>query len=92
MPSMRAMWSAGPAAEFDNITMYNCSFLSVNCVEAFAETLYILMCGTGLGFSIEQKEIENLPEIPKIQNDIKIVKLIEDSREGWADSVKQLMY
>lgn len=53
MPSMRALWTAGPAAEFDNTCMYNCSFQAVDCVEAFAECLYILMCGAGYGFSVE---------------------------------------
>jgi ribonucleoside-triphosphate reductase len=53
MPSMRALWAAGPAMRDNHITSYNCSFVVVNCLEAFAETLYILMCGTGVGFSIE---------------------------------------
>ena len=52
MPSMRMLWAAGPAAEKDNTVIYNCSFAKLNCVEAFAECLHILMCGTGFGFSV----------------------------------------
>ena len=52
MPSMRFLWAAGPAAQFDNTCIYNCAFAKINSVEAFAECLYILMCGTGFGFSV----------------------------------------
>ena len=52
MPSMRMLWAAGEAAEKDNTCIYNCSFAKINCVEAFAECLHILMCGTGFGFSV----------------------------------------
>ena len=52
MPSMRFLWAAGPAAEFDNTCIYNCAFAKINSIEAFAECLYILMCGTGFGFSV----------------------------------------
>ncbi|MHA2219149.1 MAG: ATP cone domain-containing protein, partial [Candidatus Hodarchaeales archaeon] len=66
MPSMRAFWTAGPAAEFDNTCMYNCSFQAIDCVDAFAECLYILMCGAGYGFSVESKYINKLPEVPHL--------------------------
>ena len=92
MPSMRFLWSSGPAAEKDNTVIYNCSFAKLNCVEAFAECLHILMCGTGFGFSVEAEEVEKLPSIPEIKSGKDIARvIIEDSREGWADSVKILM-
>ena len=92
MPSMRFLWSAGPAAERDNTVIYNCSFAKLNCVEAFAECLHILMCGTGFGFSVEAEEVEKLPSIPEIKSGKDVARVvIEDSREGWADSVKILM-
>tara|TARA_R110002020_G_scaffold449690_1_gene663026 strand:- start:353 stop:2221 length:1869 start_codon:yes stop_codon:yes gene_type:complete len=92
MPSMRFLWSAGPAAEKDNTVIYNCSFAKLNCVEAFAECLHILMCGTGFGFSVEEDEVSKLPSIPEIKSGKDIVReVIDDSREGWADSVKILM-
>jgi ribonucleoside-triphosphate reductase len=92
MPSMRFLWAAGPAAKADNTCIYNCSFAKINSVEAFAECLYVLMCGTGFGFSVEEEEVSKLPEVPAIksaQGNAKFV--IEDSKAGWADSVKDLM-
>ena len=92
MPSMRFLWAAGPAAEFDNTCIYNCAFGKINTVEAFAECLYILMCGTGYGFSVEQEEVEKLPEVPEIKSGQGLPKVvIKDSKAGWADSVKTLM-
>ena len=92
MPSMRFLWSAGPAAEKDNTVIYNCSFAKLNCVEAFAECLHVLMCGTGFGFSVEEDEVSKLPSIPEIKSGKDIARVtIDDSREGWADSVKTLM-
>ena len=92
MPSMRFLWAAGPAAKADNTCIYNCSFAKINSVEAFAECLYILMCGTGFGFSVESEEVEKLPVIPEIKSGQAIKKvMIEDSKKGWADSVNTLM-
>jgi len=92
MPSMRFLWAAGPAADFDNTCIYNCAFGKINAVEAFAECLYILMCGTGYGFSVEQEEVEKLPEVPEIKSGQALAKVvIDDSKAGWADSVKTLM-
>ena len=92
MPSMRFLWAAGPAAKFDNTCIYNCSFAKINTIEAFAECLYILMCGTGFGFSVEKEEIDKLPTIPKIKSALGNEKIpIFDSKAGWADSVKMLM-
>ena len=92
MPSMRFLWAAGPAANFDNTCIYNCAFGKINSVEAFAECLYILMCGTGFGFSVEQEEVMKLPEVPEIKSGQAFAKvLIDDSKAGWADSVQTLM-
>lgn len=91
MPSMRALWAAGPAARADNITLYNCSFVCVDNPEVFSEALYILMCGTGLGFSVENKYISKLPSVPNINPHDKQTFVVEDSRAGWADSVRILV-
>ncbi len=92
MPSMRTMWAAGEAAKVDNTCMYNCSFLNIDSIESFSEAFYILMCGTGLGFSVEQEIIEkNFKEVPKINPDNKTINIIDDSRKGWADSVYDLI-
>ena len=72
MPSMRFLWAAGPAAKADNTTIYNCSFSKINSVEAFAECLYSLMCGTGFGFSVEQEEIHKLAEVAEIKTGIPV--------------------
>jgi len=92
MPSMRFLWAAGPAAQYDNTCIYNCAFAKINSVEAFSECLYILMCGTGFGFSVEKEEVEQLPSIPVIKSGQALEKIpIFDSKAGWADSVKMLM-
>ena len=92
MPSMRFLWAAGPAAKADNTCIYNCSFAKINSVDAFAECLYVLMCGTGFGFSVEAEEVNKLPAVPEIKSGQGLAKvLIDDSKAGWADSVKTLM-
>ena len=92
MPSMRFLWAAGPAAKADNTCIYNCSFAKINSVDAFAECLYVLMCGTGFGFSVEAEEVNKLPVVPEIKSGQGLPKtLIDDSKAGWADSVKILM-
>lgn len=91
MPSMRLLMTAGEACERDNIAAYNCSYLAVNNKRAFSEALYILMNGTGVGFSCERQEISKLPEIPdelKLCDDIIVV---EDSKLGWAKAFKKLL-
>ncbi len=91
MPSMRAVWAAGHAAKQDNTTMYNCAYISVDSIESFSECLYILCCGTGVGFSVEEKHISKLPEV-NIMDHTKIPEMyiIPDNKAGWADSVKIL--
>ncbi len=91
MPSMRALWAAGAAARADNLTMYNCSYARVDSVDSFAESLYILMCGTGDGYSVRKQWVYNLPHVPSINTYNKVPIIIQDSRSGWADSVKILM-
>jgi ribonucleotide reductase alpha subunit len=90
MPSMRFMWAAGAPAEQDNVTIYNCAFAAVDDTDVFAEALYILLCGTGFGFSVENKYIEKLPIIPSDIFPTNQVYEVEDSKQGWADSVKFL--
>lgn len=91
MPSMRFLWSAGEPAEADNTTIYNCSFAAVDRPEVFAEALYILMCGTGYGFSVENKYVQQLPAVPSDIHLTDKIYIIDDSRKGWADSVKILI-
>ncbi len=91
MPSMRALWTAGVAATFDNVCTYNCAFAVVDCVDVFAEAVYILMCGTGFGYSVERKYVEKLPVVPKQSGERAGTYEIPDNKMGWADSVKVLM-
>ena len=90
MPSMRAMMTAGPAADRDNTCIYNCSYLAVDDPKAFDEAMFILLCGTGVGFSVERQYINKLPEVPTLfQSDTTIV--VRDSKEGWAKAVRQVL-
>lgn len=86
LPSMRALWCAGPAMDRDSTCGYNCSYLPIDNLKAFAEALYILMCGTGVGFSVERTFVGNLP-IVSAPTGTELSYLIEDSTEGWADSL-----
>jgi len=87
MPSMRLFWSAGKAARGTNVSAYNCSFIAPTKIQDFAEIMYLLMCGTGVGFSVEQKTVQKLPQI-KMQTGKKLAAhMVKDSKEGWADSV-----
>jgi len=91
MPSMRALMTAGPALERDNIAAYNCSFIAVDSLRAFDEAMYILMNGTGVGFSVEQKYIEQLPVIAEEFFQTNTTIVVEDSKLGWAKSFKELL-
>lgn len=86
LPSMRAFWSAGPAALRDNTCFYNCSFIGLDSLKSFGELLYILMQGTGVGFSVESRFISNLPTVQKATGE-KVVYTIPDTTEGWADCI-----
>lgn len=91
MPSMRLMMSAGEACKRDNIAAYNCSYLAVNNKRAFSECLYILMNGTGVGFSCERQDINKLPEIPNDISKCEDVIVVGDSKLGWAKAFKKLL-
>jgi ribonucleoside-diphosphate reductase alpha chain len=91
MPSMRLLMTAGEACERDNVSAYNCSYLAVNNKRAFSETLYILMNGTGVGFSCEKKEVEKLPSIPNDLKEVDDVIVVGDSKLGWAKAYKKLI-
>ncbi len=91
MPSMRLMMSAGEACERDNIAAYNCSYLAINNKRAFSEALYILMNGTGVGFSCERQEISKLPVIPEDIDKSDDTIVVGDSKLGWAKAFKKLL-
>ncbi len=90
MPSMRAMMTAGPAANRDNTCMYNCSYLPVEDPKSFDEAMFILLCGTGVGFSVERQFISKLPEIPELF-DSETTIVVKDSKEGWAKALRQVL-
>ena len=90
MPSMRAMMTAGPALNRDHTAGYNCSYLPVDDPKAFDEAMYILLCGTGVGFSVERQYIQNLPEIPEMSESDTTV-IVKDSKEGWAKGLRQVL-
>lgn len=91
MPSMRAIMSAGKALERDNTAGFNCSFIPVDDPKAFDEALHILSCGTGVGFSVESRFTEKLPEVPHKIYDSETVIVVRDSKEGWAKALRQLI-
>ena len=90
MPSMRSLMTAGPAASRDNTCMYNCSYLPVDDLKSFDEAMFILLCGTGVGFSVERQFISKLPEVPKLFESESIV-VVKDSKEGWAKALRQVI-
>ena len=87
MPSMRLMWSAGTAARKTNVSAYNCSFITPSRLEDFAEIMYLLMCGTGVGFSVESQTIQRLPIINRQKGTKLTTRVIDDSKEGWGDAL-----
>ena len=90
MPSMRSLMTAGKSSARDNTCMYNCSYLPVDDPKAFDEAMFILLCGTGVGFSVEREFITKLPEVPSLfESDTTIV--IKDSKEGWAKGLRQVL-
>jgi ribonucleoside-triphosphate reductase (thioredoxin) len=91
MPSMRAMMTSGPALDRDNTCAYNCSYLPVDDPKAFDEAMFILLCGTGVGFSVERQYVNKLPEVPErlFASDDTIV--VADSKEGWAKAYRKLL-
>ena len=91
MPSMRAIMTAGKALDRDNTAGYNCSYLPVDDPKAFDEAMYILLCGTGVGFSVEHKYVDQLPEVPDQLFDSQTTISVADSKEGWAKALRQLI-
>jgi ribonucleoside-triphosphate reductase (thioredoxin) len=92
MPSMRALMTAGPALDRCHVGGYNCSYVPVDSPRAFDETMYILMCGTGVGFSVERHNIEKLPTVNEEFHETDTVIKVGDSRPGWAKSLKELIF
>jgi ribonucleoside-diphosphate reductase alpha chain len=91
MPSMRAVMTAGKSADRDNTCVYNCSYLPVDDSKSFDEAMFILLCGTGVGFSVESKYINRLPEVPEKLFESEHTIVVHDSKEGWAKSLRLLL-
>jgi len=91
MPSMRSLMTAGKALERDNTAGYNCSYLPIDDAKAFDEAMYILLCGTGVGFSVERQSIQKLPDIPEELFESNTIVVVSDSKEGWAKSLRQVI-
>jgi ribonucleoside-diphosphate reductase alpha chain len=91
MPSMRAVMTAGAALDRDHVAGYNCSFVPVDSPRSFDETMYILMCGTGVGFSVEYKYVNKLPAIPESFEKSTTTIVVEDSKQGWAKAFRELL-
>lgn len=90
LPSMRALMTAGPALDRDNVAAYNCAYGEVDHPRIFDEAIYILMCGTGLGFSVERQYVNKLPEVPEL-NKVDTTIVVEDSKRGWAKALRKLI-
>lgn len=91
MPSMRCLMTAGPALERDNVAGFNCSYLPIDHPRAFDELMYILLCGTGVGYSVERQYVSQLPEIAEEFHDSDTTIAVPDSKIGWAKSFRQLV-
>ena len=91
MPSMRCLMTAGKALERDACAGYNCSYLPIDSPRAFDEIMYILMCGTGVGFSVERQYINQLPEVAEEFHDTDTVIVVRDSKIGWATAVREMV-
>ena len=91
VPSMRTIMTAGEALERNHVAAYNCSYLAVDDPKAFDEALLVLMCGTGVGFSVERQFISKLPEVPSELTETEEVVVVADSKEGWAKALRQLI-
>ena len=91
MPSMRALMTAGEALKRDNTAGYNCSYLPVDDPKSFDEAMFILLCGTGVGFSVERQFVSKLPEVPEQLFESETIIHVKDSKEGWAKAFRQLL-
>jgi ribonucleoside-diphosphate reductase alpha chain len=91
MPSMRCLMTAGPALERDNVAGFNCSYIPIDHPRALDELMYILMCGTGVGFSVERQYIQKLPEVPEDFHPTDTAIVVADSKIGWSKAYRQLL-
>ena len=91
MPSMRCMMTAGVALDKDNVAGFNCSYLHIDSPRSFDELMYVLMCGTGVGFSVERNYINKLPEIAESFHNTDSVIVVSDSKIGWASAFRELI-
>ena len=91
MPSMRSLWTAGPALERENVSGFNCAYAEISSIKSFAEVLYILMCGTGVGFSVERQVVAKLPQVPDKLEDVDDTIVVADSKKGWAEAYLALL-
>ena len=91
MPSMRAVMTAGKSADRDNTCVYNCSYLPIDDQKSFDEAMFILLCGTGVGFSVESKYINQLPDVPEKLFHSEHTLTVHDSKEGWAKALRLLI-
>ena len=91
MPSMRALMTAGEALDRDNVAGFNCSYLTIDHPKAFDEMMYILMCGTGVGFSVERQYIQKLPDVAEKFHDTDTTIVVADSKIGWAKAYRELV-
>lgn len=91
MPSMRALMAAGPALDRCHVAGYNCSYINIDSPRAFDEILYVLMCGTGVGFSVERQFVAKLPEVPEELYETDTTIVVADSKIGWAKAFKELI-
>ena len=91
MPSMRALMTAGQALDKEHVAGYNCSYIPIDNVRAFDELMYILMCGTGVGFSVERNFVQQLPPVHETMEESDTVIVVQDSKTGWAKAFKELL-
>jgi len=91
MPSMRCMMTAGAALKRDNVAAFNCSYLPIDSPRSFDELMYILMCGTGVGFSVERDYVNQLPVVADSFHDTKTTVVVSDSKVGWASAFRELI-
>lgn len=91
MPSMRALMTAGPALERNNVAGFNCAYMPVDSPRAFDEAMFVLMCGTGVGFSVEQKNVDKLPVVNEHFEETATTLVVGDSKEGWARALRELV-
>jgi ribonucleoside-diphosphate reductase alpha chain len=91
MPSMRCLMTAGTALDRDNVAGYNCSYAAVDNIRVFDEIMYILMCGTGVGFSAESKYTQKLPTVSESFNPTDTTIVVGDSKKGWASAFRELI-